>query len=513
MDVDIAALIQSLSPYVRRSTVKNDEKITFSAIGFFDNKNPPEEGAVLYIGNASDLPDSIDPVHPVCLICIENCDIPSFYSESTSVRMIVLESAAELKEIYNTVNALLGNERCLRHASDTLFQAVMNDAGIQELCNIAYELLGNPVAIQDNSMKHIAYTPSNDVDDAVWMEFTKNDGYVSNDTMLLFTAQIEYKQDFNQQTPFIMSKGKFKYRRLVSHIFINQKAVGTMVIIESMRPFRETDYPVVTIISRVLSLEMRKSNFILYSRGLAYEFFFKDLLDGMHNEALINEKIKTLNLQIKENLYVLTIDISEFDNTYKSMQYFRDTLDKILFGCKSIIYNDFIVMILMRNSGCALTESELKEMNNFLDKNNLYGGISQCFDTIADLREHFNQAVAAASLCRRIKKVSRLSNYEDYVVYHLIDIAEHEVDLHQLCSRPLLKLIDYDRQNNTPYAQNLHQYLLNERNIAHTTIALHTHRNTLIYRLKKIEEIMQVDLGDSEVRLQLLLTYKILELL
>lgn len=513
MTIDIAALTNSLRSFILRNKMKNDEKLTISTISFFDRKNLPHEGEVLYIGYAADLPEMMNAGQPLNLICIENTKIPDYYAENPDINMIILESGAELMEIYNAVNALLSNERQLNHAMARMFQSIINGSGIQEICKIGYELLGNPVAIQDNSMKHIAYAPSYDVDDAVWMEFIKNDGYVSNDTLLLFTTQIEFKQDFNHPTPYIMSKGKFKYRRMVSHIFANQKVVGTMVVIESERPFSEIDLQVIAMITKVLSLEMIKSSFIVYSKGLAYEHFLKDLLDGMHDEALINEKLKTQNLQIKEDLYVLTIDISAFDKTYKTLQYFRDSMDHLLYDCKSIIFNDYIVIIVMRNGGRTLTETELQKMNDFFEKNNLYGGISNCFHHIKDVKDYFNQAVAAAVLSRRMNKGHRLSYYRDYVVYHLVETASKKIDIHQFCFEPLLKLIEYDRQNNTPYAQNLYEYLVHERNLAHTTVALHTHRNTLIYRLKKIEEILQVDLEDREVRLQLLITYKILELL
>lgn len=512
MEINASTLLDCLKPHLLRSTLKYGEKIAASAIGLIGKEDFTTAGDILYIGYVSDLPPDIGETSPLVLICIENITLPDAYSESHDISLVVLDDRARLQDVYNTVNALFVDERLIEQATDRLFKAVVTGAGIQEICDIGYGLLDNPVAVLDNGLKHIAYTSDVDVDDAVWTEVKKN-GYVSNETMLLFSAQNEFKQDFNQKTPFIMSKGQFRYRRMVSHIFVGQKAVGTLVVIESGRLFREVDARIAGLIVKVLSLEMKQSSFILYSKGLAYEHFFKDLLDGMHDVGLINDKLKTLHLQIKEDLYVLTIDISNFDSTYKTLQYFRDALDQMVADCKSIIYNDAIVMIIMRRAGQTLTETELKELGDFFAKNNLYGGVSKCFHNIADIQAHFDQSTAAAALGRRVKGDRRLSFYEDCLVYHLIDLAAQEADLQHLCSAPLLKLLEYDRQNNTPYAQNLYEYLINERNLAHTTIALHTHRNTLIYRLKKIEEIMQVDLEDSDVRLQLLITYKILELI
>ena len=55
-------------------------------------------------------------------------------------------------------------------------------------------------------------------------------------------------------------------------------------------------------------------------------------------------------------------------------------------------------------------------------------------------------------------------------------------------------------------------YLLTERSISSTAKIMHMHRNSVIYRLNKIQEILGLDLNDPDVRLRLLISFKILEL-
>ena len=56
-------------------------------------------------------------------------------------------------------------------------------------------------------------------------------------------------------------------------------------------------------------------------------------------------------------------------------------------------------------------------------------------------------------------------------------------------------------------------YLLTERSLSTTAKLLHMHRNSVIYRLGKIQSILAVDLDDPDVRLRLLISFKILEML
>ena len=75
----------------------------------------------------------------------------------------------------------------------------------------------------------------------------------------------------------------------------------------------------------------------------------------------------------------------------------------------------------------------------------------------------------------------------------------------------LTELIQYDRQNGTQYYETLLAYLIAERNIPKTAEALIIHRTTLTYRLKKISELIKVNLDDPNQRQYLLLSFFILE--
>ena len=62
---------------------------------------------------------------------------------------------------------------------------------------------------------------------------------------------------------------------------------------------------------------------------------------------------------------------------------------------------------------------------------------------------------------------------------------------------------------------NLKCYLINGRNIAETARTLHLHRNTLIYRLRKIEDLLHISLDylDENMLLYLLISCFICETL
>lgn len=70
---------------------------------------------------------------------------------------------------------------------------------------------------------------------------------------------------------------------------------------------------------------------------------------------------------------------------------------------------------------------------------------------------------------------------------------------------------DHDREKGTQYFETLRTYLLNERDIPKTSQALIIHRTTLLYRLKKIQPLLDVSLDDPWQRLYLLLSLWIMK--
>ncbi|MBR5489764.1 MAG: helix-turn-helix domain-containing protein, partial [Oscillospiraceae bacterium] len=84
-------------------------------------------------------------------------------------------------------------------------------------------------------------------------------------------------------------------------------------------------------------------------------------------------------------------------------------------------------------------------------------------------------------------------------------------DVLKLCHPKLLELVEYDRKHNTTFAKSLRAWFSNSRNITRTANALNLHRNSTIYHIKKIEEILGFTLGDADTLLYLELSFLLLE--
>ena len=76
----------------------------------------------------------------------------------------------------------------------------------------------------------------------------------------------------------------------------------------------------------------------------------------------------------------------------------------------------------------------------------------------------------------------------------------------------VLELYGRQQQNGDELFRTLQIYLENERSISRTSEILYTHRNTVLYRIRKIQDMFDHDLSDPYTREYTLLSVKVLYL-
>jgi len=99
--------------------------------------------------------------------------------------------------------------------------------------------------------------------------------------------------------------------------------------------------------------------------------------------------------------------------------------------------------------------------------------------------------------------------FEDYGIYVMFRTVAATENLSRYLHPALPKLSAYDRSNGSNLEQTLHAYLKCACNTTETANALFLHRNSVIYRLHRIEELCDIDLSDTDTRFRLRLSYAI----
>ena len=101
----------------------------------------------------------------------------------------------------------------------------------------------------------------------------------------------------------------------------------------------------------------------------------------------------------------------------------------------------------------------------------------------------------------------------DLGVYQLILSLSDRDKLSDFCEDTLGPLMDYDMRQNADLIKTLEAFFNCHGNLSQTAESLIVHRNTLLYRMNRINEIAAIDLNRPETRLALHLALTIRRLL
>ena len=140
-------------------------------------------------------------------------------------------------------------------------------------------------------------------------------------------------------------------------------------------------------------------------------------------------------------------------------------------------------------------------------------GISCQFDNIEELPIFYRQAMMALKIGHVFSRKENISYYSQLLTYDILLTTDSKEPMRHFCRKELDKLIDHDKRFGSDYYNTFYTFLRCFGNKNLTAQQLFVHRNTLVYRLDKIVEILDIDLFDGEQCLQYYLSCKINDLL
>jgi purine catabolism regulator len=130
-------------------------------------------------------------------------------------------------------------------------------------------------------------------------------------------------------------------------------------------------------------------------------------------------------------------------------------------------------------------------------------GISRPASNASELGARFREARQAVTIGRRLFSQHPLTFFGSLGFYRLLFHLYGLEDVRAFYEETLGPLIAYDRRTDSELVQTLEMYFACNGNLSQAAQQLHLHRNSLLYRLERISEVLHADLDDAEIRLSL----------
>lgn len=373
-------------------------------------------------------------------------------------------------------------------------EAILKKESLQKILELTAEVQDNPMYFADKSFKMLASISRDLGEFSVIWRYQQKYGYLPLDVMLKLTQTEEISLLNNTGNAFYNVSKSFNRNFISKVIRDGSEPRGYFFIIEAYRYLNQCDIELAEHLGNLISSASHGSNNFLKNSRLYHEHFMIDILEGtLTDPFLTRHQLQALGWELHSEYSILGIPMAQDEEFQK-----RAVLVRLCDGwdAHGFLYQDMLLVVYHITGGS--TSKLTAHLENLLKDLNKKGGLSETFSCFSHMSQYYRQIQAV--LEKNNDSASALTLYKDYYLSHRSELIKKEIPIFL----PVEKLKKYDVSHNCNYCETLYLYLLFEKNAVQTAKKLFLHRNTLKYRLEKIEEIIQVSLDDPMIRQRLL---------
>jgi purine catabolism regulator len=449
--------------------------------------------AVLIIGEAQ-LPDGADPAE-LALV-----SIPAGGQDLRSIQHLILT-------ILISERAALVERGARIHTQ--LLQLEAEGKGLAGLARAMADLSGRGVLIQDKRGQILAESPSSTLH-SIWGDILEQLAALES----LPETLVDRKRAVGQRTAAVQPvPGGLE--RLVIPIIVGEMARGYLSLVGLAGELDELDYLVVEHGEQVCAIEMARAKAVREA---------EKRLKGDLLTALLKENLSPRDARLW--VQAMGLDLSQ---AHVALRFAWDApsppsrrrLETIINGEVARLDQKVIVSPMGSEVICfcqvptdenrpepalSLSEAVLEQVAREYPHTPGRCGLGLPAPDLADWHASFRQAGQALEMARRLGESKPLF-YADLSVYRLLFQLEHSPELIAFQEETLGPLLANDGA--AEFIHTLEAYFEHNGNLSQTADALFVHRNTLVYRLERIETITSLDLDKPENRLAIQLALRI----
>lgn len=429
-------------------------------------------------------------------------------------QLTLIQTTLPLSALYNRIHAQVHRHSVWRNR---LQQAVFNSTSLQGIVDIAAEELEATITVTNPGYKFIAGYFHPDIQDEVSLELMQNGYHTYEMIQKIFQEKLIYTSPDQSTMEFLASFSGLYH--CVRYIRYRSILVARLVIMLN-GPTPDPYYmDLCQLVSECIANAVLSNQGIDYSGNVELSSLVSDLIEGrLYNPEELNQRLKQVQLTVRRSYHLILVRIhNSSDQGLFPWNYITGQLQQAFRHCDAVIYRGDILLLArktQRGSRPSFNQELLQQILEQYDGRAVIGNASEHLSSMAPM---YNQCKGAMRIATKMDPDRRIYFFEEYSIYQIIEMAADSEFNHlssrnlvHLCNNELIALVLYDKKNDTNLTDMLFVYLTHERNMTLTANVMYMHRNTLLYKIRKIEEIIGCSLDDPSLRERFLFSYRVM---
>ena len=411
------------------------------------------------------------------------------------------------------VNAVAGIFERYHQFENELNSVIISGGSLNDLCRAAVRFLHNPVFVHDRLFTVLALPEHRDG----MLEFESSDDGSSIHVPLWMVNDLKfdesYKETIMKREAGLWDEDQYprKLRSLYANIWDGSNYAGRFVVNEIDTVIKPGQFRIAEIMTEYIKVIMRRSEQLPRRTFRDYEDAVRTLIrGGTPNPGELSALLEALEWRQDDGYIFLMMQSQTPDIQIRSDAALRNRLASYFPGSFYFFHEQRLCMIIDSRLESRDGDDIKAELASLVRDSYMYCGISSPISGLSNIRTGFLQADITLRFIEKTRSRWLLLFSECALDYMMSTVVER-MPARNLVSAELLKLRDTDREKKTDYYNTLRTYLACERSIPRTSEALIIHRTTLQYRLEKIVQLTHLNLDSEDVRIYLILSYRVLE--
>ena len=370
----------------------------------------------------------------------------------------------------------------------TFLNDFMNKDDLDLLVRDAAGLFECPAMVVDMAFHVIAWHCEADFDDAPFRTSTQRGSLTYEAGSLLAGADTQAQLVSPEDSP---------YKRRFSLLMTGGTPVGYLILVDIGQRLEREDGRVFQAVESALAKQLMLESSRGSSMRSAEESVLQHLLEGRFtDESLFQLQADAAGLKYMAPRRIALVNLELYRSANWSENALRSTILDVFPASRPLVHDGSVVFFLNSDPDMGLFGSLSRQFSLRVVVSAPIGRLFRLPEVYAATR-----ALMAALLPRLTHPFAVMA--ESYQALMILKQLEGNRDLMLPAVRTLG---ERDREDETLYCLTLYTYLCCHRSLQETCARLYTHRNTVLYRMRKLREEYDIPVDDPDQHLALLVS-------
>ncbi len=430
--------------------------------------------------------------------------------------------ANELDRAYHRIEKQKEALKKALNINEKLSKVLIQGGGLSSIVKILAQSLGAAAVLEDKNYNLFEsygnYTP-HEFGRFVDLSLKKNEQRVKRLIEEKGTVHVTVPGDFGWQ-----------HERLISPVLLRNEVCGYISLIKQQGVFDEMETISLERASTMCAIQFLQERTAIEREQRIKGEFLNELLSDKPDIENLSYRMKLLGYNLNKPHYVFVFNLEHTNeiNIHQREPYLMelrrsiaDTLESQLLsygkGCLVASRLDKIIALIPQEV-VAQMKFELKTFgeflvniisNNYADNKTILGISSLC-KGIDTFRKGYEEANKSIIMAKRGRVTSNVISVDEMGSLGILLCTKDEKELESFATGLLKELLAYDEENNAELLKTLYYYMENQGNIQQTSVQMTISMGAIRYRLKRVQEISELDITSAKGFIDSYLALKIL---